>query len=356
MPILSYIPKTVTLDHAQINLIKVLEKISKDISRNTLSRMIKHPRYSGIYIHGPVGRGKTIIFEAFFNTIKKTKILYHYQAFIKFFHEESHKLFLSNKDDYILALAEDIASKYDFIFIDELEIRDIADAMIIQRFCEVCAKKGLFLGFTSNIRPDKLYENGLQRELFMKFIDFVTEEFFVANLDHQKDYRFTKVSSGKKVILEDSLSQKCLEEFEELVNALTKNKQFSPTELNIFGRKITFDKTYKEVLYVDIDDIINKELSYNDFLEITSKFNAVILNAEKEIPNDSNMVLRFINFIDNIYANNLLFVAKFSTKVADLYKFTKYKNEFKRAISRITEMNSEEYIVNSKYHNMVENV
>ena len=103
-------------------------------------------------------------------------------------------------------------------------------------------------------------------------------------------------------------------------------------------------------MYIDIDDIINRELSYNDFLEITSKFNAVILNADKEIPNDSNMVLRFINFIDNIYANNLLFVAKFSTKVADLYKFTKYKNEFKRTISRIKEMNSEEYVADSKYN------
>jgi cell division protein ZapE len=346
-----YIPDSVILDNQQEELLEVLEGLSKKINKKSFfHKLFKSQKYSGVYLWGSVGRGKTVLFRAFYDSLKvEKKIFYHYQSFARYLHEEAHKYFLSGKKDYVKALAEKLSKSYEVIIIDELEIRDITDAMLIQRIVQILIDNGTFIGFTSNIKPDNLYLDGLQRELFLGFINQVNSEFLLLNLDSSIDYRFRKISDGKSIILDEKSESNDIY-FDQLVNSLTHNKDFRKDEINLFGRKVEFARVFRKILYLEISEIIEQELSYNDFLAISEKYDAVILLADKKIQNDSNHAIRFINFIDNIYANKLLFIAYFCSRVGEFCESLKYEAQFKRAASRIAEMNSADYINQSKYY------
>ncbi len=348
--ILTHIPKDVTLDSFQHTLIKLLDGIRSSIlTPYLISFFLKKPQYKGIYVYGPVGRGKSIILRSFYDSIQKPKIWYHYQSFLQFIHQESHRIFLQKGVDAVETIAEHIASQYDLIVIDELEIRDIADAMIIQRINKILLAKDCFVCFSSNIKPSDLYPRGLQRELFLKFIEIVERSFLCYSLDNGVDYRFSKASYNKPVIIE-GISNENKESFDELVEALVPSLGFYPRKTEIFGREVTFDKTYKEILYVTLEEVCGQSLSYNDFLNIVSIYNVVILDGlMTDSINESDKIIRFINFIDSVYENKLLMIGIFSKKVSDLYIGKKYTKEFGRALSRIEAMKSDLYVSSSKH-------
>ncbi|MDX1924376.1 MAG: cell division protein ZapE [Rickettsiaceae bacterium] len=345
----AYIQTGVKLDNQQKSLIQKLDEIKKSLEKNYFMKFFSSQSCSGIYIHGPVGRGKSVILKAFFEASKQTKVWYHYQQFIQFIHEESHEAFEASGQDAIVDIAEKISSKYSLIVIDELEIRDITDAMIIHRISKILLSKGNFLCFTSNIKPSDIYLNGLQRELLMDFIRTIESKFFTFNLDNGHDYRFSKAASSKQIITE-GYNENNLTLFEELKHSITKGHKLTQTDLEIFGRKIIFERTYKKAAFVTLEEICDNELSYNDFLEISENFSAIVLEAETNLQDDSDKVIRFINFIDSLYDSKLLLIAIFKDKIASLYKGKKYKKEFGRALSRIAEMSSNDYITTSKYY------
>lgn len=351
MNLKNFVPSSVILDNQQEDLLDKLGFLSDRFNaKSIISKIFSRKKHKGLYIWGPVGRGKTVLLKAFFDSIKSNqKGFYHYQAFLRFLHEESHKLFQKGEKDYVKVLSENLAKKYKILIIDELEIRDITDAMLIQRITQILLEKRSFIAFTSNFKPDNLYQDGLQREQFYNFINQVNSEFLILNLDNSIDYRFRKISSGKALILEGD-SDENKKHFDELLNSLTHNKDFKKDELYIFGRKLEFSKVFMGILYLNLNEIINKDLSYNDFLAICEKYDGVILLADQKIENDSNKAIRFINFIDNIYSNKLLFIGYFSSKVSEFCESTKYESQFKRAASRIAEMNSVDYINQSKYY------
>ncbi len=349
MEINKFLDESIILDSSQSLLIRKLEEIKKDISRPKFARLFKSNKYSGIYVYGSVGRGKTILIKALYDSIKLKKNFYHYQSFIKYLHQHSHILFKKNEKDPVVKIAKSLARNYKFICIDELEIRDIADAMIMQRLCESLLKLGVFLVFTSNIKPDSLYKDGLQRELFLKFIDIIDKRFFIHNLQSTKDYRFGKITSNKNVILYPATENK-VKLFGEMLLALTHNGDYKETAITVFGRLVNFKRCYGDVLYTNYQEMFESTLSYNDYLSITEKYDAIIIEKLSQLSDNSDIVIRFINFIDNAYANKVMIVALFEVAPEDLYIGSRYKKEFQRVISRIAEMNSQEYIVNSKYH------
>ncbi len=344
-----FIDETIVFDSSQILLIQKLERIKKDISRTNFAKIFKNNKYFGAYIYGPVGRGKTVIAKIFYDSIKFKKNFYHYQSFVKYLHEQAHILFIKNEQDPVVKIADTLTKNYKFICIDELEIRDIADAMIMQRLCELLIKRGVFLVFTSNIKPSDLYNDGLQRELFQKFIDIINKKFFVHNLLSVKDYRFGKITSDKNVILYPANADN-IKLFEEMLNVLTHNQEYKETSIIVFGRMVNFKKCYKNTLYSDFVEMFESQYSYNDYLSITEKYDAIIITKFGQLPSNSDIIIRFINFIDSAYMNKVMLVTLLEVCPEELYSGSRYKKEFQRAISRIVEMNSEEYILNTKYH------
>ncbi|MDX2050596.1 MAG: cell division protein ZapE [Rickettsiaceae bacterium] len=345
MTLLDFFPRNIKPDSKQIKLINILDKIKKDISRNYVAKVIQAQRFDGIYLYGPPGTGKSVIMSSFLQTLGCRKILYHYQEFINYIHSESRKLSSIAQGDQMKTLFEKIADDYDVVLIDELEIRDISDAMLIQKFSNILHQAGVFICFTTNIPPKDLYKNGVQRELFYPFIELIDTNFLCYKLDNKLDYRHAKDSSVKRCIFE-----KNYEEFAQVVASFIEKNIFAPGEIEILGRKVYFKKMSEEILIADISEISERDLAYNDFLEIAKRFKLVILKASDPLPNDPNVAIRFVNFIDNIYFNKLLLICYFPCAIEDFYNGSKYKREFKRAVSRIAEMSSSEYAAESKFY------
>ena len=350
MKISDYVGSTVILDAAQSKLISEFEDIKTNIFKPIFLNLRRKKQYKGIYIYGTVGTGKTILLQAFFDSLDQKKIFYHYQAFIKYLHEELHLLFLGNQRDPVLIMAKNLASLYKVICIDELEIRDITDAMLIQNLCIALSKLRVIIMFTSNTQPNDLYRDGIQRESFMKFIDFIEKNFFIRPLITNKDYRFSKIAANKNLILFPN-SEVNLRLFNEMVDALIRNIASKKDKVVVFGRDVEFKKCYNnEILYTNYEELFLSELSYNDYLEVCKKYKAIILEKIDHIMESSDVIIRFINFIDNAYVNKITLVAYFAERPENLASTTKYNKEFKRTISRISEMNSTEYICNTKYY------
>ncbi len=352
MKILDYIVNNkVTLDKAQLDLLTRLEDIKSSFEKPRIINFLKQKKYNGLYIYGEVGRGKTLIAKGFFESLLVEKQFYQYPDFIKFLHEYSHSLFLQNIRDPIPVIAKHLAELYKVIVIDELEIRDITDAMLIQNLSLALSRLNVFLVFTTNFKHQDLYKDGIQRESFLKFISFIDTTFFITHLEAEKDYRFSKISADQDIIIYPSSAEN-QKKFETIRDALLRNHILSKESILVFGRELIFEKCYKsEILCVTYQELFLQSLSYNDYLEICKKYKAIILEGVDSLGDSSDSAIRFVNFIDSAYAKRVMLVAFFKQTPKELLSLNnKYSKEFQRALSRINEMNSSEYINNSKYY------
>lgn len=339
----------ITLDSKQQEFLSILEEIAKNLSRGFFAKLLKSNKYKGIYLYGPVGRGKTLLISAFLKTLKIKNLTLHYQDFTKKLHQQIHKSEKSNIRNPIEYHANLYSKEYRVIFIDELEIRDVTDAFLVKRFVEFLLKKGVFVIFTTNITPQNIYKDGLQRQKILEFINIIEELFLVYKLDAEKDYRLSKICADRKTILYGSTSTN-IEKFIEIRDALTKDQRYSSVELSVFGRKIKFESCFENVIYENIENLLTNEFSKNEYFEISNKFDSIIIDARNLNIESSDIAIKFINMIDNFYYNKILLVAIFDDIAENLYSTGKHLNEYKRTLSRLKEMESEEYITNSKYY------
>ncbi len=348
----------ISLDSVQKELVSILDSIAVNLSQKRrktfLGRIICNltgPRTASttnsVYVYGGVGRGKTMIARAFYDSLIVPKAFIHYQDFMRDLHESMHKYKGEAMHDILVKLAKDRAKKYRFMCIDEFEVQDVADAMIIERFFRVLRESGTDVLLTSNIPPDQLYLNGLQREQFMPFIKAVKSEFLVFQLDKVHDYRLDQIESEKRVFYppEDAKAR-----IAAVKDTITDHLHFAPTSLEVFGRKLVFANTYKTVLVTSFDELCRQPLSSNDFIKIAKYFTTIIMEDVPCIGKDeTDVVIRFINFIDNIYFYKVLLFISLAATPEEIYPEGRRAKEFQRTVSRLHEINSENYFVGSKH-------
>lgn len=337
------------LDNGQEYLAKKFLKIALDIKPNSLfnrfAKMFsKTHRYDGIYLHGGVGRGKTMLMRKFYDAVNVPKKIIHYQQFMQNIHTKMHNMQDKANHKLVQNLASGIAKQCNVLCIDEFEIKDITDAMIVMRLFAYLQKYNVFIFITTNTEPDNLYKDGLQRSSFLPFISKLKRTFEILHLDTEKDYRFDAVANIENRIFcpKNEVNSK---EFEHIKAKICKKAELSQSSIEVFGRELVFKQTHNNILITNFLELFERDLGYADYVAISKKFKIIILSSVRRILEDeNNIATRFINFIDNAYFNRVLLFIEIDCNLEEIYIAGNRKAEFRRTISRLTEMNSASYV------------
>lgn len=310
------------------------------------------PAIKGLYIFGEVGRGKTMMMDLFFAASPvRRKRRAHFHEFMADVHERIHafrqrlKRGEAAEDDPIRHVAAALAEESWLLCFDEFHVTDIADAMILGRLFTRLFDDGVVVVATSNVEPDRLYEEGLNRSLFTPFIGLLKERVEVVALDARADYRLEKLS-GAPVWYAPA------DEGAEVALAMTWERltgTFSgePQDLAMKGRVVRVPEAAMGVARFSFHDLCEQPLGASDYLRIAHEFHTILIDRIPVLGYERrNEAKRFIALIDTLYDNSVKLVASAAAEPAALYTGTEgYEaQEFKRTASRLIEMGAKDYL------------
>ena len=298
----------------------------------------------GVYLHGAVGRGKTMLMDLFFEAVTfAPKRRLHFHEFMVEVHERIQRGRATTDGDPIPFVAGEIAADTALLCLDELTVTDIADAMIVARLFKVLFERGLVVVATSNAAPSRLYWNGLNRQLFLPFIALIEQNLDVVELVAQKDFRLDKLS-GRQLYFSpcDPAARAGVEDH---WRRLTNGHPAGPAELEVMGRTLEVPLASGGVARFDFNDLCERALGSNDFLHIAHAFHTVILEGIPVLtPDRRNAARRLIHLIDTLYDNRVCLIASAEAEPDLLYPAGDGAVLFARMASRLMEMRSEAYL------------
>ncbi len=294
----------------------------------------------GILVVGDVGVGKTMILNFFFNSLKEKKIRLHFNEFMIKFHEYVHKNKKKRKNNGLDTFVKDLSKKTRLIYFDEFQVTNIVDAMILGKLFEKIFENKLRVIFSSNTNVKDLYKNGLQRDQFLPFIKILESNCSEIELNIDEDYRTNKNITLDRFLYPIDKSSNF--RFNKFFRKMTKGKNKTSKILNIKGRKLTIDNYYDRVIKFTFDEIFNKNLGSEDYIEIGKESDLIFI---ENLPNfnegNSNQQQRFITFIDIIYEKKIPLMIKSEVDLNSLCSASSLKEPFKRTVSRLYEMTTQ---------------
>jgi cell division protein ZapE len=298
----------------------------------------------GLYFWGGVGRGKTYLVDTFFDALPfKEKTRTHFHRFMKRVHEELRTL--SGEKNPLPLIAKRFAAETRVICFDEFFVSDITDAMILATLLEELFKNGVSLVATSNIVPDGLYKDGLQRARFLPAIALLKIHTTVVNVDSGVDYRLRALEQAElfhwplDAAAEDSLEKS----FKSLLPEHCVVEENQP--LMIENRAIVARKVGDDVAWFDFRELCDGPRSQNDYIELAKIFHAVLIsNIEQMTSAKDDMARRFVNLVDEFYDRNVKLILSAEVELKDLYTGGRLEFEFQRTLSRLLEMQSHEFL------------
>ena len=315
----------------------------------------------GLYVFGDVGRGKTMLMDLFFAAspvVRKRRV--HFHEFMADVHErinalrQQAKLGEANAEDPIRRCAADIAQETWLLCFDEFHVTDIADAMILGRLFKRLFELGVVVVATSNVPPSNLYQDGLNRALFLPFIALIEQYMEVVELAARTDYRLEKLGGAPVwYVPADLAAEKALDD---AWRRLTAGHIAQGLDLVVKGRIVRVPCASMGVARFSFHDLCEQPLAASDYLKIAHEFHTLILDRIPVMDYDRrNEAKRFIILIDTLYDNAVKLVAAAAAEPDALYRadegFEAY--EFRRTASRLIEMRSQAYLALPHGHAVV---
>ena len=353
-------------DKKQVEMIDFLgtfqQEIAKEANSNILGKLVNTfaktsgKSHRGAYIWGDVGRGKSMIMNFFFENIETSKKLkMHFHEFMQKIHANLEAIRTKNPaaKDHIKILSTQISSSYKVLYLDELQINNIVDAMLVGRVFESLMNHGVYIFITSNRFPEDLYHNGLQRENFEPFIKLIRKKLDMFYLDNLKDYRLDKIDKDNLYI--HPLDNKSEKKLQSIIYNLLGNCKLETRKIDVLeGRSLTIHKCYGHLAIFSFRELCEVPLGAVDYLALCKYFNLFIIqNIPKLTPENHNEALRFITLVDCLYETHSKLICTAADIPEKLYTDgIKNSFEFHRTVSRLNEMKSSEYFDADKEQNL----
>ncbi|MFM5438892.1 cell division protein ZapE [Aeromonas enteropelogenes] len=340
-------------DPAQRMAISRLERLYQDLQRRPtptrsggLFGWLQKPKppepIQGIYMWGGVGRGKTWLMDTFFESLPgERKLRCHFHRFMHRIHDELNAL--NGQTDPLKHIASKLASETDIICFDEFFVSDITDAMLLGTLFQELFGHGVVLVATSNIPPQELYRNGLQRARFLPAIALIERHCEILNVDGGIDYRLRTLEQAE--IYHCPLDLQAKSNLERYFQQLTGGHEARVEDLEINHRQLVSLGRGEGVLYIEFEQLCCTPRSQNDYIELARLFHTVLLaNVQPMGAGTDDAARRFIAMVDEFYERHVKLIMSAAVPMADLYGEGLLNFEFQRCLSRLQEMQSHEYL------------
>lgn len=334
---------TLKRDDAQEAVLPEFERIraalAEPVKRGLFRRAPEPPK--GLYLWGGVGRGKSMLMDFFVSHVEVPARRVHFHAFMQEIHAAMHIARKSGVDDAIAPVAADVAASVRLLAFDEMQISDITDAMIVGRLFEALFAAGVVVVTTSNRIPDDLYKNGLNREIFVPFIELLKDKMVVRELASPTDYRQDRLSGSPTYFT--PLGGKAREQMDAIWNDLS-GGDAEPLDIPITGRTVTIPQFRNGIGRASFFDFCAKPLGPGDFLAVAEACRVLMLD---DIPclsrSNFNEAKRFVTLIDALYEARVRLICSAAALPESLYLEGEGTFEFERTASRLREMQSDDW-------------
>jgi cell division protein ZapE len=337
-------------DSAQLNAIGKLDELRSRLLKpqprglldGLLGRKPPRPLERGLYLWGGVGRGKTFLMDLFFQSLPfKSKQRSHFHRFMQSVHEQLKKH--AHQQNPLEIIADKLAAKTRVICFDEFFVSDIADAMLLGTLFTALFKRGVTLVATSNLPPDQLYKDGLQRARFLPAIKQINDHTEVVNMDGGTDYRLRLLERSMSWF--DATDPSTRDEFNRLFDACAGDSGETTPTFILNHRRVHAERRDDDVMWFTFKQICDGPRGQEDYIELARMYHTVLLS---DIPvldaAQESQTRRFISLVDEFYDHNVNLVVSAFAPLDRIYQGNAFKFEFERTKSRLIEMQSKEYL------------
>lgn len=341
-------------DAAQENAVKELQRLYEELvqPQKKLTWKVKiqarfgkgmqKPSIQGLYFWGGVGRGKTYLVDTFFECLPfERKMRVHFHRFMHRVHEELKQL--DGKSDPLKIVAKRFADEAKIICFDEFFVSDITDAMILGTLMEELFAHGIVLVATSNIVPDELYRNGLQRARFVPAIELINQNTRVVNVDSGVDYRLRTLEQAE--LYHHPLDDMAMQNLHKYFRQLAPEQGCDNQAIEINGREIPTLHYADGVVMFEFRAICDGPRSQNDYMEVSRCYHSVLVASVEQMGQATDDIARrFIAMVDEFYERKVKLIMSAAVPLESLYTRGQLEFEFKRCLSRLQEMQSHDYL------------
>ena len=331
-------------DPEQEKAVGSLQRLLNDFDKKQ-SLFGRKTQSAGVYLYGGVGRGKSMLMDMFFSLVpekvKKRRI--HFHEFMIETQAWLHQKRGDKVDDLLPRYAAYLSKQMRVLCFDEFHVTDVADAMILGRLFTALFEEGVVVVATSNWAPDHLYEDGLQRDLFLPFIELLKNHLDIVYLDSDRDYRQRLEESQEKYYF-SPLNAQTFQRIDRLFDNLTQGYKRGEDTISVKGRIISVQCTANSIARFGFGELCEQPLAAEDYLAIANRYKMLFLENVPRLGYDRrNETKRLIILIDCLYECRRRLVISAEKSIEEIYEGEDHAFEFERTLSRLQEMQSEDY-------------